>query len=191
MMPSTINDLSTVAVFASAPGMAAVDQPNSRSGSGDTQAEVEVEANGDGDDEVVNAADADTKAKDTANKETSEEAVGEEGPITFSDPPKSITVEITTAKKDGELNVKQIVVSITPDGQLLSKQNSNAKRTATTKRKAPSSSVVNTPTNQVRPKCNHEGCNNQVVKGGVCWRHGAKPTRKICSVEGCTNRAKK
>ena len=33
--------------------------------------------------------------------------------------------------------------------------------------------------------CSQEGCTNQVVKGGVCVRHGAEV--KTCSHEGCTN----
>jgi hypothetical protein len=37
-----------------------------------------------------------------------------------------------------------------------------------------------------------EGCTNQVVKGGVCWTHGAKvSTRKQCSYEGCTKYVRK
>eukprot|EP00985_Skeletonema_marinoi_P003922 scaffold1712_cov86-Skeletonema_marinoi.AAC.4 len=36
-------------------------------------------------------------------------------------------------------------------------------------------------------RCSSEGCKNNVVKGGVCWRHGAK--NKLCSSDGCTNRA--
>ena len=37
--------------------------------------------------------------------------------------------------------------------------------------------------------CSTEGCTNQVVKGGVCKRHGAKVNQ--CSSEGCTNQVKK
>jgi hypothetical protein len=29
------------------------------------------------------------------------------------------------------------------------------------------------------------------VKGGVCWRHGAKVIPKVCSSEGCTSLARK
>jgi hypothetical protein len=55
-----------------------------------------------------------------------------------------------------------------------------------------------------KPKrCNHEGCTNQAITGGVCVSHGAKRyvyihggkvvkvTRKRCSFEGCTNQAQK
>ena len=35
----------------------------------------------------------------------------------------------------------------------------------------------------------HEGCTNEAQKGGVCIRHGATWTEKICSHEGCTNYA--
>ena len=38
-----------------------------------------------------------------------------------------------------------------------------------------------------RTLCSKDGCTNQVVKGGVCIRHGAKV--KLCSSEGCTNQA--
>jgi hypothetical protein len=39
-------------------------------------------------------------------------------------------------------------------------------------------------------RCSREGCSNQVQKGGVCIRHGAKLTKlKRCSHEGCTNNA--
>jgi hypothetical protein len=40
-------------------------------------------------------------------------------------------------------------------------------------------------------RCIIEGCTNQVVKGGVCTKHGAKVQRKLCSSEGCTNIAQK
>ena len=36
-------------------------------------------------------------------------------------------------------------------------------------------------------KCSSEGCTNIALKGGVCFRHGAKAKR--CSSEGCTNYA--
>ena len=39
--------------------------------------------------------------------------------------------------------------------------------------------------------CGQEGCNNQVVQGGVCVRHGAvKQNRKKCGQEGCTTIAR-
>jgi hypothetical protein len=41
-----------------------------------------------------------------------------------------------------------------------------------------------------KKKCSHhEGCTNQVVKGGVCVTHGA--TLKQCSFEGCAKQARK
>ncbi|KAK1732663.1 hypothetical protein QTG54_016640 [Skeletonema marinoi] len=42
-----------------------------------------------------------------------------------------------------------------------------------------------------RYECSADGCTNNVVKGGVCWRHGAKPKIKLCSNDGCTNQAKR
>jgi len=36
-------------------------------------------------------------------------------------------------------------------------------------------------------RCSSEGCENNAVNRGVCWRHGGK--KKLCSSEGCTNRA--
>eukprot|EP00985_Skeletonema_marinoi_P020833 scaffold12460_cov128-Skeletonema_marinoi.AAC.1 len=33
--------------------------------------------------------------------------------------------------------------------------------------------------------CSADGCTNQVVKGGVCFKHGAK--RNLCSSDGCKN----
>ena len=38
-------------------------------------------------------------------------------------------------------------------------------------------------------RCLHDGCNNQVVKEGVCVRHGA--TVKRCSIQDCSNQAVK
>jgi hypothetical protein len=35
-----------------------------------------------------------------------------------------------------------------------------------------------------RKRCSREGCTNQVIKGGVCVRHGAK---KQCRYEGCSD----
>ena len=32
-------------------------------------------------------------------------------------------------------------------------------------------------------ECSYDGCTNQVVSGGVCFKHGAK--KSICSQEGC------
>ena len=64
------------------------------------------------------------------------------------------------------------------------------------KRKSPHDEVENTSVSS-EPKerstkkkrynytCSHKGCANQVVKGGVCMRHGA--TVKTCKNEGCTN----
>jgi len=34
--------------------------------------------------------------------------------------------------------------------------------------------------------CCFGGCDNQIRAGGVCSRHGAKQTRRTCSMEGCT-----
>ena len=40
------------------------------------------------------------------------------------------------------------------------------------------------------PLYSSEGYTNQVVKGGVCIRHGAKKKKKTkCSSEGCRNRS--
>jgi hypothetical protein len=36
-----------------------------------------------------------------------------------------------------------------------------------------------------RKLCDIDGCGNQSIRGGVCFRHGAK--RKLCKAEGCTN----
>ena len=52
--------------------------------------------------------------------EEGEEAVGEEGPLAFADPPKSVPAEIITSNKDGVIDVKKIAVTIKVDGQLLS-----------------------------------------------------------------------
>ena len=39
----------------------------------------------------------------------------------------------------------------------------------------------------VTKRCSSEECTNQVIRGGVCVKHGAKAVRKLCSVEGCPN----
>ena len=39
--------------------------------------------------------------------------------------------------------------------------------------------------------CSSDGCTNQVIKGGVCVKHGAKKELKRCSSDGCTNQAQK
>eukprot|EP00986_Skeletonema_menzelii_P005084 scaffold1793_cov142-Skeletonema_menzelii.AAC.1 len=36
-----------------------------------------------------------------------------------------------------------------------------------------------------RKLCNADGCTNHSIRGGVCFRHGAK--RKLCKADGCTN----
>ncbi|KAL3809224.1 hypothetical protein ACHAXA_005272 [Cyclostephanos tholiformis] len=43
------------------------------------------------------------------------------------------------------------------------------------------------PGTAMRKVCNHEGCINKPVQGGVCNRHGAK--RTTCNHVGCTKRA--
>ena len=40
-------------------------------------------------------------------------------------------------------------------------------------------------------RCSRTGCTNLVVRGGVCFRHGAKSKAKRCSREGCANIAQK
>ena len=54
--------------------------------------------------------------------------------------------------------------------------------------------MANTPKKKSAPKkkkvgsksiCKHEGCTNNVVNSGVCYRHGAK--KRLCKHEGCTN----
>lgn len=37
--------------------------------------------------------------------------------------------------------------------------------------------------------CKHEGCTNNVVNSGVCYRHGAK--KRLCKHVGCTNMIKR
>eukprot|EP00984_Skeletonema_dohrnii_P017828 scaffold8189_cov107-Skeletonema_dohrnii-CCMP3373.AAC.9 len=44
---------------------------------------------------------------------------------------------------------------------------------------------------RTKNQCSSEGCENNVIKGGVCWRHGAKANAKQCSNEGCKNNAVK
>jgi len=40
--------------------------------------------------------------------------------------------------------------------------------------------------------CKHDGCTNNLVKGGVCYKHGAiRPPRKKCEREGCNNNAQR
>jgi len=65
----------------------------------------------------------------------------------------------------------------------------------TNKRKRPSEERnVDVSTSTIKPTivkkryiytCTHEGCNNRVVNGGLCVKHGAK--RLICKHEGCNN----
>jgi len=38
--------------------------------------------------------------------------------------------------------------------------------------------------------CSHKGCNKYAQKGGVCMMHGAVVKRTMCTVEGCTSRAR-
>ena len=58
-------------------------------------------------------------------------------------------------------------------------------------------SVSSEPKERAKKKkryiCSQEGCVNQVRKGGVCIRHGAKVKRKIrtCNTEGCANQVRK
>eukprot|EP00984_Skeletonema_dohrnii_P001107 scaffold348_cov151-Skeletonema_dohrnii-CCMP3373.AAC.2 len=34
--------------------------------------------------------------------------------------------------------------------------------------------------------CSADGCTSQVCNGGVCMKHGARRTKKLCNSEGCT-----
>ena len=106
------------------------------------------------------------------------------------------------------------------------RNNELATNNTRSKRKSPheveeNTSVLSEPKHRVKRKrkiyiCINEGCTNQIVKGGVCWKHGARKktckntckhngcnkyvqkkgvcirhgatlTRYICSYEGCTN----
>jgi hypothetical protein len=40
----------------------------------------------------------------------------------------------------------------------------------------------------IRKKCSHDNCENNAIKSGVCIKHGA--IRKKCSADGCDNNAK-
>ena len=66
---------------------------------------------------------------------------------------------------------------------------------ATTKRIRSDIENENGPVEKCSEKkyCSWEGCTNGAIKGGVCWRHGAKSTtnKKKCSSEGCTKYAQK
>ena len=66
---------------------------------------------------------------------------------------------------------------------------------ATSKRSRSDNENENGPVEKFSKKkyCSWEGCTNGAIKGGVCWRHGAKSTtnKKKCSSEGCTNYAVK
>eukprot|EP00984_Skeletonema_dohrnii_P024360 scaffold13468_cov95-Skeletonema_dohrnii-CCMP3373.AAC.5 len=37
--------------------------------------------------------------------------------------------------------------------------------------------------------CSADGCTSQVCNGGVCMKHGARRTKKLCNSEGCTTQA--
>ena len=39
-------------------------------------------------------------------------------------------------------------------------------------------------------KCNHAGCNHQVVQNGLCVKHGAIVPFKRCKQKGCTNQVR-
>jgi len=36
-------------------------------------------------------------------------------------------------------------------------------------------------------ECSADGCTNKVIKGGVCWRHGAKDTAKVKQRKRCSS----
>ena len=55
-----------------------------------------------------------------------------------------------------------------------------------TKRKSDSVQDEKNKKKYTRKICSIEGCTNKAQKGGVCRRHGASVVRKICSIEGCT-----
>ena len=92
------------------------------------------------------------------------------------------------------------------DNEKMSSNNDNEYdiRARRSKRKSPHEIENNIPvssepkersTKKKRKKytCCNEGCTNKVVKGGVCWNHGAKLTAakvKICSNEGYANQVR-
>ena len=57
------------------------------------------------------------------------------------------------------------------------------------KRKSPSTYMELPPKKVAYRKkiCSSDGCTNQVIRSGVCIRHGATWTKKKCSSEGCSN----
>lgn len=75
------------------------------------------------------------------------------------------TSEVRYPHKDNHFKPSSKSVTVTPN---------ETRKSGKTKRK--------------RRLCKEPNCQNQVVQGGLCIRHGAK--RKICSVEGCNKHVK-
>ncbi len=99
-------------------------------------------------------------------------------------------------KKNSSVDVSSTRRRSRASSAVRSKSSVNAAHmTNASKRKRESSTEVEGPAprkvsrKQYKKKCSADGCTNQVQKGGLCKRHGAKTKR--CSVEGCTTFAKK
>ena len=81
--------------------------------------------------------------------------------------------------------------------QYLSHKNNNNNCNTTTEVKAAAAVVKKKKSGPKKKKsvskkahtCKHEGCTNNVVNSGVCYRHGAK--KRLCKHEGCTNMIKR
>eukprot|EP00984_Skeletonema_dohrnii_P000266 scaffold86_cov98-Skeletonema_dohrnii-CCMP3373.AAC.3 len=67
---------------------------------------------------------------------------------------------------------------------------SDERNTLSDRKRKSSSTYMELPRKKVahrRKICSSNGCTNQVVRSGVCIRHGATWTKKKCSSEGCSN----
>eukprot|EP00985_Skeletonema_marinoi_P006466 scaffold2799_cov126-Skeletonema_marinoi.AAC.5 len=91
-------------------------------------------------------------------------------------------------------NQKAFAVAADTRDETSASIDSDEKNTQSDRKRKPSSTYMELPPKKVayRKKiCSSDGCTNQVIKSGVCIRHGATWTKKKCSSEGCSNFAKK
>jgi len=93
-------------------------------------------------------------------------------------------LDSTSASKDNEKNTKKVVRSNKRKAAAVSADDDVCKEVAGNIKR-----VRRKDGRGYRLLCSSAGCNNQVIKGGVCVRHGAK--KKTCSHKGCNNQAKK
>ena len=95
-------------------------------------------------------------------------------------------VEMNKKERDSSASSNQKAFAFAADtrDETSVSMDSDERNTLSDRKRKSSSTCMELPP---KKRCSSDGCTNQVVKSGVCIRHGATWTKKKCSREGCSN----